>query len=300
MKKAKRYAGVAILLGLLSVAVWGSSVWLRIYENPDSSKSNSDPEKKITNILLLGLDQLGNEPARADTIMVMSINEGTNQVAVISIPRDSRVEIPGRGKDKINHAMSNKAGISLMKSTVEELLDVSLQHYVFTNFKGFIRVVDILGGVEMDVPRRMVRWCPNYPINLRAGKQRLSGEQALQYVRYRGGAEGDFGRMNRQQEFLKVISAELLRARTLLKLPQLLEEAASHVRTDMSFQQLLSFGVRASRLNLDEAVTLTLPGRNIRVNGVAYVSLDEAVLQETVRRYLLWEEENISQTSSQP
>lgn len=306
LRKGSRYVFAFILLGVLSVATWGCSVWLRIHDNPEPTNSaapiktsNPNQEKNITNILLLGLDQLGNEPARADMIMVMSINEDTNSVSLISIPRDSRVEIPGKGHDKLNHVMSYKGGTSLMKSTVEELLGVPLQHYVFTNFNGFASLVDILGGVEVDVPRRMVHLSARHPINLRAGRQRFSGDQALQYVRYRGDAEGDIARMRRQQEFLKVASAELLRARTLLKLPQLLEEAASHLRTDMPLQQLLAFGRRATRLNLEEVVTVTLPGENIYVNSVSYVKLDEAVLEEMVRRYLLWEEENISQSSSQ-
>jgi LCP family protein required for cell wall assembly len=231
--------------------------------------------------------------------MVMSINEDTGNVSLISIPRDARVEVPGRGQDKLNHVMSYKGGISQMKSTVEGLLGVPLQHYVFTNFNGFASLVDILGGVEVDVQRRMVHLSANYPINLRAGRQRLSGDQALQYVRYRGDAEGDFARMRRQQEFLKLVSAELLRPRTLLKLPRLLEEAATHLRTDLPLQQLLAFSRRAAKLNLSEVVTVTLPGKSINVNSVSYVQLDEAVLQETVRRYLLWEEESISQTSSQ-
>ena len=125
-------------------------------------------------------------------------------------------------------------------------------------------------------------------------RQRLTGNQALQYVRFRGDTQGDFGRMLRQQEFLKVIADETLRASTILKLPQLLEQAARHIRTDMSIPQLLNFGRRASGLNFDEVVTVTLPGKNINVNGVAYVQLDEEVLNETVRLYLQWEEDELS------
>ncbi|MBS4009055.1 MAG: LCP family protein [Clostridium sp.] len=301
MKKGGKYAFTFILLGVLSVVTWGCSVWLRIHDNPGVANSsplpqanNPSQEKNITNILLLGLDQ-----SRADTIMVMSVNEDAGKVSLISIPRDARVEIPGRGQDKLNHVMSYKDGTMQMKKTVEALLGVQLQHYVFTNFDGFASLVDILGGVEVDVPRRMVHLSVKNPINLRAGKQLLSGEQALQYVRYRSDAEGDFGRMRRQQEFLKLVSAELLRPRTLLKLPRLLEEAATHIRTDMSLQQLLAFSRRAAKLNLEEVVTVTLPGQGININSVSYVKIDEAVLQETVRRYLLWQEEEISQTSSQ-
>lgn len=307
MKKGRNVVLVLVLLGVLSAAAWGSSVWLRIHDDPGlpddlgitRPDAQGNPEKNIVNILVLGLDQLENEPARADSIMVMSINQDTDEVAMVSIPRDSRVEIPGRGKDKLNHAMVYKGGITLMKATVEELLGVPIHHYVYTNFNGFIKIVDILGGVEIDVPRRMVYDDIYYPIDLKAGKQRLNGNQALQFVRFRADAEGDFGRMRRQQEFIRAVAEETLRPKTLLKAPQLLEQAARHIRTDMSIPELLSFARRASAINMDEVVTVTLPGRNINVNGVAYVSLDEDVLRETVRRYLQWEEEKQTEVSLQ-
>lgn len=296
MKKGKRNTLIGIMVIVLAVAAWGSSVWLRIHDDPalppelnnPGPFENEDPD--IVNILILGIDQLKNEPARADSIMVMSIKEDTGEIALISIPRDSRVEIPGRGKDKINHAMAYKGEITLMKKTVEELLGVPLHHYVYTNFKGFINIVDILGGVEIDIPRRMVYNDIYYPINLQPGPQRLSGDKALQYVRFRSDKQGDFGRMVRQQEFITAIAEETLKVSTLLKLPQLLEQVARHVRTDMSIPELLAFGRKATSINMDEVATISLPGRNINLNGVAYVELDQEVLQDTIHRYLLWEE----------
>jgi len=297
LKKSKRLSLTIILVIVLAVAAWGLSVWLRIHDDPamppdlnGSEPFAKDPEKNIVNILILGLDQINNEPARADSIMVMSINEDTGEVALISIPRDARVEIPGRGKDKINHAMAYRGEITLMKKTVEELLGVPMHHYVYTNFKGFIIIIDILGGVQINVPRRMVYDDIYYPIDLQPGLQRLSGDKALQYVRFRSDNQGDFGRMLRQQEFVKAIAEETLKVSTLLKLPQLLEQVARHVRTDMSIPELLAFGRKASSINMDEVATVSLPGRNININGVAYVDLDQEVLQDTINRYLLWEE----------
>lgn len=304
MRNGKRVFIAFIMLGVLAAGAWASSVWLRIHEESnllqdmEPNTNVRDTEKHIVNILVLGLDQLKNERARADSIMVMSINEDTDEVAIISIPRDARVQIPGKGLDKINHAMAYKGEIALMKKTVEELLGAPIHHYIYTNFNGFIRIVDILGGIEVDVPRRMVYNCLYHPINLQPGRQRLSGAQALQYVRFRSDSQGDFGRMVRQQEFVKIVAEEALQVRSVLKLPQLLEQAARHLRTDMSIPQALAFARRASKINLAEVTAISLPGNNINVRGVAYVALDQQVLQDTVRRYILWEKDEEQEKSA--
>ncbi|MDW7652085.1 MAG: LCP family protein [Bacillota bacterium] len=302
MKQKQRLTIFLIVITLFAAAVgWAWSVWVRVHDNPPPPVDyvppddivEPEPDKNITNILLLGVDQIGNEPGRADSIIVMSINEDTDEVALISIPRDSRVEIPGHGMDKINHAMAYKGQISLMKSTVETLLGVKIDHYVYTNFTGFTRIVDILGGVTVNVERPMVHEAVYSPsINLSPGEQRLSGEQALGYVRFRGDAQRDFGRMERQQKFLKALANEVLQAKTVLKLPQLLEETARHLRTDMTIHELLDFARRANSINMDEVTAVVLPGRNVNINGIAYVDLDKDVLAETIRRYLRWEEDN--------
>jgi LCP family protein required for cell wall assembly len=300
-RSGKKYAVAVLGLLVLAASGWFWSVWVRIHENPpppegtDPPVVETNPEKNILNVLVLGIDQLKNEPARADSIIVMSLNKDTGEVAMISIPRDARVEIPGRGPDKINHAMAYKGEIALMKRTVESLLGVPIHHYVYTNFAGFINIVDVLGGVSINVERRMVYQDIYYPIRLQPGVQRLTGELALGYVRFRGDSQGDFGRMQRQQEFLKAIAKEVLQVRTVLRLPQLLEQVARYLRTDMTIPQLLSFSRTATGMNMDEVVTVTLQGRNINVNGVAYVALDMEHLEETVERYLRWEEEDVEE-----
>ncbi len=295
-KKFPIAIAVAVVL-LLAVASWGWSVWVRIYESaPPPPSENGDteppvvdpePEKNILNVLILGIDQLEHEPARADTIMVMSINQDTDEVALISIPRDARVEIPGRGMDKINHAMAYKGELRLMISTVEKLLGVPMHHYVYTNFAGFTKIIDTLGGVTINVEKAMYHESVYLPIDLQPGVQDLNGAQALSYVRYRG--DGDFNRMLRQQNFLKAVASETLKPATFLKLPVLLEQVARHVRTDMSITQLLSFSRTASEIELDELNTVMIQGSPINVNGVSYVQLDDDHLQETIRRFLYWE-----------
>ena len=247
---------VLFVLFAIAALTWVWSVWARVYDNPpmvdDYTRDDTIvdvPEDGIRNILVLGLDQRGTEPGRADTIIIMSINEKTDKVALISIPRDSRVEVPGEGKDKINHAMAS-GGISLMRATVEELLGVPIHHYIHTNFVGFEEIIDTVGGVTIDVDKRIQN--PSSNIVLKPGVQHLNGIEALQYVRFRKDSEGDFGRMRRQQHFLTATADEVLQAKNIVKLPALLEQAARHLRTDMSIPQLLSFARKAASINIEE------------------------------------------------
>lgn len=285
-----------VLAVLLAAAGWGWSVWVRIHEalpaEPQTNREPSEkPETDIVNILLLGTDQVGQEAARADTIMVVSLNEATGEAALISIPRDARVAMPGRGgRDKLNHAMAF-GGIALMIDTVESLLGVTVNYYVYTNFRGFAGVVDALGGVTIDVEKEMVHLSANdpFPFQLKPGRQSLNGEQALGYVRYRGDSQGDFGRMQRQQAFLAALFQEMRQLRTIFMLPRLLEQAARYLRTDMTVSELLAFGRRAYGTELDQVRMIVLKGHPQSVNGVSYIALDADFLRDTARDYLLWE-----------
>ena len=151
---------------------------------------------------------------RTDTIMLVGFNPRTGDAGVLSIPRDTRVEIPGRpGFHRINVAYA-LGGPRLLMRTVEELLGVDVHHYVTINFSGFERFIDALGGVEVEIqrPMRYDDFAQGLHIDLPAGRQVLNGRQALHYVRYRADGLGDVslvdparevydGRVRRQLEF---------------------------------------------------------------------------------------------------
>ena len=257
--------------------------WTRVYDrSPNVSLNNGE----IMNILILGIDQLDDEPSRADSIIIMSIHRGLQEVSMVSIPRDSRVEIPGFGLDKINHSMA-LGDIGLMRVTVEQLLDVPLHYYVYTNFSGFKDIIDTLGGVEVDIELQIIGH-DGMPI-VEPGLQRLTGSQALSYVRFRSDFEGDFGRMRRQQQVLKAIGKRMMQPKTIIKLPSLLEQFAQDVRTDMPLPQFISLGRTISTQDIAEINTVQLKGTSTLINGVSYVILDEDFLRATVNRYLRWD-----------
>ena len=145
-----------------------------------STNSEELPVERL-NVLLLGVDaRPGEKDARTDSMILVSIDRATRKIALVSIPRDTLVEIPGHGKEKINSA-NVIGGVDMARETVEGLMGVEIPYYVKTNFDGFKDIVDTLGGVTIDVDKRMVYRAEN--INLYPGTQRLDGYNAIGYVR---------------------------------------------------------------------------------------------------------------------
>lgn len=210
---------------------------------PVGAAEATSPGEPFT-VALLGIDSRGERRSRADTVMVAAINPRTRRACVVSIPRDTYVHIPGRGPDKLNHAMAY-GGPMLVKSTLERLLLLPIHHYVVVDFAGFRRLVDELGGIEVNVAKRMTYRDPadGTTIDLYPGRQVLNGAQALGYVRYRlsdvGPSDSDFARMRRQQEVLRALADKAKDLRTWLHLFAVLDILRDHVRTDLSKAQVL-------------------------------------------------------------
>lgn len=247
-------------------------------KRPEALAKPADPVK---NILIMGTDQRENEPSRSDTIIVAMLNLKTKKAHFISLPRDSRVKIEGfKHKTKLNHAHSN-GGIKLVKSTVENLLGIRIHNYVETNFTGFANIIDLLGGVEIDVEQRM--YYPPEDIDVKKGRQVLDGHDALGYVRYRSDGRGDLGRIERQQKFLKALIEQHLRLGTLLKLPDIIEQLKENVKTDMSVADLLSLAEKFHSMKAADVQFHQLPGEPDYMHGASYFIVDEEELQYLMR-----------------
>lgn len=194
------------------------------------------------NILVLGVDAREDDVGRSDTAFVVTIDTKAKTVTMLSIPRDTRVKIDGHGWDKINHAYAF-GGAKLSKSSVENLLGISIDYTVVMNFEGFVRMIDALGGITIDVEKRMYYSDPydddgGLYIDLHPGMQKLNGKRAIEYVRYRD-EEGDIGRVSRQQKFLKALLQEFAKPQLITKLPDLIKEFAAAVKTDMPTKEMV-------------------------------------------------------------
>lgn len=234
--------------------------------------------KGSVNVLLMGMDaRAGETRARTDTMILANIDNERNRMSLLSIPRDTRVSIPGHGMEKINSA-NIFGGPELATQTVSELVGVPVQYYVLTNWNGFKGIVDALGGVTIDVEKRMYYASradgPEYTIDLQPGVQHMDGEKALQYVRFRSDALGDITRTDRQLKFLKSLAQEMMQAGTVTKLHKLVPEIQENVETNIGPVQMLAMAKAAKNFEQAQVVTQTLPGRFLNLNGGSYWAVE--------------------------
>ncbi|OIQ54163.1 LCP family protein [Neomoorella thermoacetica] len=231
-------------------------------------------------ILLIGVDQrVPNEPSRSDTIMLAVLDPQKPGVDLLSIPRDTRVKIPGHGYDKINAAHAY-GGPQLLLDTINNFLGSHVDKYVEVNFQDFQKIIDILGGVDIDVDKRM--YYPEENINLKPGFQHLNGYDALAYVRYRYDPEGDITRVGRQQKFMKALIDQTLKLSTIPKIPKLVSEISKDVKTNLSVKEMLSLALSMKDLNGSAVNTYTIPGEGKYVGGVSYYIVDQQKLTDVL------------------
>ena len=267
-KRRIRKLRVAMLLGAIFLLVGVVfAVW-----NGGTSLLDVVAKNRI-NILVLGVDERADDVGRSDTSFVVTLDTEAKKITVLSIPRDSRVKIAGHGWDKFNHAFAF-GGLPLSKSTAENLLGVSIHYTVTIDFKGFMRMIDALGGITIDVEKRM-RYSDPYDddgglvIDLYPGVQRLSGKEAIKYVRYRD-EEGDIGRVARQQKFLKALLKELASPQTVVRLPELAKEFYGAVKTDMPLSKILKLLPAVQEAASSGLATATVPGAPLWIKEVSY------------------------------
>lgn len=222
-------------------------------------------------ILLMGLDEAtdidGATPTdlvgRTDTMLLAQVDPETESINVMSIPRDTRVEIPGYGIDKINQA-NVEGGAELAAQTVSyNFNQVEIDRYVRVSTAAFREIVDLVGGVEVFVPKAM-----NYEdktqglvIDLEPGWQTLNGDEAEQFARFRQDNLGDIGRVQRQQILLKALRDRMINPKVITQLPQIVRILQSHIDTNLSTEEILAlagFGLQLERENLNMVM---LPGR---------------------------------------
>ena len=238
------------------------------------------------NILLIGSDNReteGDKYGRSDTLMLVHIDPEQNFVSVLSLPRDLRVEIPGYGRQKINAAYAIK-GAELAIETVQTVTGVDLDHYVNIDFDAFRQLTTELGGIYVDVDRRYYYVGDNYEtINIWPGYQALAGENALDYVRFRHDNNNDFGRIQRQQRFLRAAKEQVSKWDAALKIPSLVDVLARNVTTDMSTNQVLRLAVWGMRLQGGRVKQVELNATTANIGGGSYVIADEDAIREAVR-----------------
>lgn len=221
-------------------------------------------------MLLIGIDSRDGERARSDTMMLAAVHPKKQSAYLISIPRDSFMELPGRGYDKVNHAFAY-GGPKLVKSSLERFLNVKIDHYMTVDFDGFRKIVDELGGVDIQVKKRMKYSDPSDDtyIDLHPGLQTLNGKQALDYARYRksdlGREDSDYERIVRQQEIVKALANKGDSVQAFFKAFKLMDIMGKHVKTDLTEDQIASLLMTYYDPKENQLSTDTLKGADERI-----------------------------------
>lgn len=230
-------AGVVVLLAVVA----GLAFALR--PKPQTVADGSGKLHGKRNIMIMGVDKRSGDVGRSDTLMVAMADPGKEKLSLLSVPRDTLVSIPGHGWDKVNHAYAY-GGHTLSQKTLENFLGLQINNYVLVDFQGFVKLVDAIGGVDIDVEKDMQYTDPydgetGLVINLHAGRQHMDGTTAIQYVRYRD-EEGDIGRVKRQQKFMKAVFQKLSAANLLTRAPEIARTLYQSIDTDLSVTDLAS------------------------------------------------------------
>ena len=275
----------AILL-LILIAVMGTVFGLK-HENVGTTADGeqSEGQDTIIHVMILGVDSRKDDVGRSDTMMVAALDTDKGKAALLSVPRDTRVAIEGHGYEKINHAYAY-GGHEMSQKSVESLLGVNIDHYIIINTTAFERIIDAMGGVDINVEKRMYYedpWDDNggLVIDLYPGEQHMDGKKAIQYVRYRDG-EGDIGRIGRQQKFVKACLSKLISTDMLPRLPKFIEEASAAIKTDMSVPELLRFAKQMKEVHNNGLTAQMVPGQPAYLQDVSYWIPDITDLRQLI------------------
>ncbi|AKR38187.1 MAG TPA: LytR family transcriptional regulator [Bacillus sp. (in: Bacteria)] len=284
----------AFLFGSIGVYVLNSySSLMGIYSGFTREKSdlrNEDVEitKEPFTILIMGIEDYATDGqnGRTDSLMFATVNPKTKKISLMSIPRDSRVPIVGKGKeDKINAAHAY-GGEEMAIKTVEGFLKVPVDHYIKIDFQGFKGIVDAVGGVTVDVPfdfweRSDVDYYKK--IQFKQGQQNLNGEEALAYVRMRKqDPNGDYGRAARQRQLLAAVAHKLNSTSTVFKIKDLTAVVGKYIKTDIPISDGLALYNKLSGFDPSTMQTLKLEGEDKKIGGIYYF-LPDPISVETVR-----------------
>lgn len=241
-------------------------------------------KSKRLNVLLMGSDG-----GRSDTMMLVSFDPELKLLDIVSVPRDTYNKVRGHdtpGAEKLNAVYGFKGaegGPEGVARQVEKLLDVPVHYYVNVDYGAVREVVDLLGGIEADIPHRMLYddpyADPPLHIDLQPGKQLLSGDKAIQFLRWRknndGEQQGDLQRIERQHAFVKTAVKKAMS----LKLPQVIQASFKHLKTDMTVDKMLYYGVAAVGMDMTKLQTSMIPGEVRTIEGLSCYAHDPAATE---------------------
>ena len=222
-------------------------------------------------VLLMGVDEREGDRGRSDSLIVLTVNPNNNSVKMLSIPRDTRTEIVGKGiQDKINHAYAF-GGVDMSIATVENFLDIPIDHYVQINMEGFKDIVDAVGGVTVQNDLNFTYEGVHFP----KGELTLSGEKALKYSRMRyEDPRGDFGRQARQRQIIQAVIKEGASLNTITNYGDIFQALGSNVKTSLKFDEMVTIQSKYKAASKDMEQE-QVKGNGSKIDGVYYYIVPE-------------------------
>ncbi|WP_246942790.1 LytR family transcriptional regulator [Bacillus pinisoli] len=300
-KKPKKW--LWILLSVIGALIIGISAYVysiyhsvqqtanQMFEQPKRERSEKRlekvefVEKDPISVLIMGVDERANDRGRSDTMIVMTVNPELQSMQMVSIPRDTRTEIIGKGiQDKINHAYAF-GGTDMAVETVENFLDIPIDYYVKVNMESFKEIVDAVGGVTVNNPFEFKEG----GLTFIKGEINLNGEQALAYARMRKqDPRGDFGRQDRQKQIIMGVIQKGASFSTLGKHDDILAVLGKNIKTNLTFEQMvdLQANYKEARHNLEQ---FQINGGGQTINRIYYYVVPETErlsLSEKLNKHL--------------
>lgn len=265
------------------------------YEQLDRGNKSNLREKEVTisedpvSILVMGVEDYSSNGAngRADSLVVITLDPKDMSMKMVSIPRDSRVDIIGRDKkDKINHAyVFGEEDMTI--NTVENFLNIPIDYYVTLDFDGFKNIINVIGGVTVDVPFNF--WEKSDEgmqerIYFKKGKHTLNGEEALAYVRMRKrDPKGDLGRNERQQQVINAVLEKIISPSTIFKINDIADEIGSNVQTNIKITEAAKMATKMKNFNKSMIERYTITGTDQYIGGIYYFIPDDQNVNEITK-----------------
>ncbi|NWQ41852.1 LytR family transcriptional regulator [Bacillus sp. EB106-08-02-XG196] len=278
-RKWLKVTGITLLLLLVAGGVYGFTVYRSLTSavqtmhaplQREISVKRLEPvvleQKDPFSVLLMGVDQREGDRGRSDTIIVLTVNPNNNSVKMLSIPRDTRTEIIGKGfEDKINHAYAF-GDVPMAMDTVENFLDIPIDYYVQINMEGFEDIVDAVGGVTVQNDLDFSVGDFKYPI----GEITLNGEEALSYSRMRyEDPRGDFGRQTRQRQIIQAVIKEGASLSSLTNFSTIFSALGSNIKTNLTFDQMMDIQKNYKSV-VNNIQQIEIKSQGTKIDGIYY------------------------------
>ncbi|MEH7094852.1 polyisoprenyl-teichoic acid--peptidoglycan teichoic acid transferase TagU [Neobacillus vireti] len=283
-----KVTGIILLVLVIGVGVYAYSVYSSLktavttMHEPNAVKQSDKRQEPVAltdkdpfSVLMLGVDERAGDRGRSDTMIVLTVNPNNNSVKMLSIPRDTRTEIVGKGKvDKINHAYAF-GGVQMSINTVENFLDIPIDYYMKVNMEGFRDIVNAVGGITVQNDLDFSNGGYHFPI----GQVTLNGDKALSYTRMRNDdPRGDFGRQSRQRQIIQAVIKEGASVSSLTNYSDIFNALGKNVKTNLTFDQMIdiqknykSAGSNITQMEIKETGT--------KIGGIYYGLVSDAEKQ---------------------